>query len=135
MRSVWDIARDPAQRFPSLQGDIDVDVAVIGAGMTGLVTALRLAEAGRTVAVLEASRVGDGDTGGATGNLYATKAGGLMPVLRKWDQQVVRDVVNARREAIDMIADHVGRFNIDCGFQRGPLYRVLVEPDDAEARV
>src|SRR6185312_12403452 len=43
-----------------------VDVAVVGAGITGLVTALLFARAGRRVAVLEGRRIGDGTTGRTT---------------------------------------------------------------------
>ena len=48
---------------PALRERLDVDVAVVGAGYTGLYTALRLAQAGRSVALLEASRVGWGASG------------------------------------------------------------------------
>ena len=43
---------------PSLEGVLDVDVAIVGAGFSGLHTALRLVLAGKRVAVLEASRIG-----------------------------------------------------------------------------
>ena len=43
---------------PALDADLDVDVAIIGAGFSGLHTALRLVLAGKRVAVLEASRIG-----------------------------------------------------------------------------
>ena len=47
----------------SLQGDVSADVCVIGAGYTGLSTALHLAKAGKRVVVLEAARVGWGASG------------------------------------------------------------------------
>lgn len=52
----------PAQR-PGLLGEISVDVAIVGAGFTGLVAALTLAEKGYDVAVLEAHRAGWGASG------------------------------------------------------------------------
>ncbi|MCX7219675.1 MAG: FAD-dependent oxidoreductase, partial [Burkholderiales bacterium] len=48
---------------PSLQENLNVDVLIVGAGFTGLYTALRLAAAGKSVAIIEASRVGWGASG------------------------------------------------------------------------
>ncbi|MBN3788364.1 FAD-binding oxidoreductase, partial [Burkholderia sp. Ac-20353] len=47
----------PIPHRPALDERVDVDVLVVGAGFSGLHTALRLALAGKRVAVLEASRV------------------------------------------------------------------------------
>ena len=49
---------NPSPNRPALQGDVHADVCVIGAGYTGLSTALFLAEAGLKVVVLEAVKVG-----------------------------------------------------------------------------
>ena len=51
---------NPSPNRPALQGDVHADVCVIGAGYTGLSTALFLAEAGLKVVVLEAVKVGCG---------------------------------------------------------------------------
>ncbi|HCL55311.1 MAG TPA: FAD-dependent oxidoreductase, partial [Pseudomonas sp.] len=71
------VNKDPAQRapsyytatlndpttYPQLKGTVQVDVAIIGAGFTGLATAVELAERGLKVAVVEANRVGWGASG------------------------------------------------------------------------
>jgi gamma-glutamylputrescine oxidase len=48
---------------PALKGDVTADVAILGAGFTGLWAALTLARAGRSVVVLDAHRVGFGASG------------------------------------------------------------------------
>jgi gamma-glutamylputrescine oxidase len=53
----------PSPRRPPLQGARRVDAVVIGGGFTGLSAALRIAQAGRSVALLEARRVGWGASG------------------------------------------------------------------------
>ncbi len=47
----------PLPRQPALQGRIDADVCILGAGYTGLAAALELAEAGYKVVMLEAERI------------------------------------------------------------------------------
>jgi gamma-glutamylputrescine oxidase len=54
--------RRPAA-LPALEGRIDADVCVVGAGLTGLSAALELASRGYSVAVLEARKVGWGASG------------------------------------------------------------------------
>ena len=60
---------NPSPNRPALQGDVHADVCVIGAGYTGLSTALFLAEAGLKVVVLEAVKVGFGASGRNGGQL------------------------------------------------------------------
>ena len=63
--SVWR-ATAPGTTYAALQGDVATDVLVIGGGITGVTTALLLAEQGRSVVLLEAERLGSGSTGNAT---------------------------------------------------------------------
>src|SRR4030095_4857972 len=56
-------------RFSSLDRDIDVDVAVVGGGITGLTAAYLLSAAGRRVAVVERDRCAQIDTGHTTAHV------------------------------------------------------------------
>lgn len=128
MNAIWTLGNKDTTRYAPLSKDTEADVAIVGAGITGLTTALALAEAGQKVIVLEAREVGGGVTGGSTGNLYSTLASGQAPIRKKWGDDVSRDVIRARNEAIDAIEALVELFAIDCQFQRQPAYRL--EPAD-----
>ncbi|TJV24705.1 MAG: FAD-binding oxidoreductase, partial [Mesorhizobium sp.] len=53
--SCW-VAAATATNYPPLEGSIHADAVVVGAGIVGLTTALRLCEAGRSVIVIEGLR-------------------------------------------------------------------------------
>lgn len=128
MRSVWMIDRNGSPN-PRLLGAIEAEVVVVGGGITGVSTALRLVVAGRKVVLLEAGRIGAGNTGRSTGNLYGTVSSGLAPLHQKWDATVVRDVVAVRLQAIEWIERTAARLKIDCAFSRCPLFRSVAGAD------
>ena len=68
-QSLWFDTDEPPARYPSLEGERRVDVAVVGAGITGMSAALRLARAGRSVAVLDQHAVAGGTTGHSTAKI------------------------------------------------------------------
>jgi glycerol-3-phosphate dehydrogenase len=63
--SLW-TETTPDHVFRRLEGEIEVDVAIIGAGITGVTAAPILKDAGLKVALLDATRVGTGETGKTT---------------------------------------------------------------------
>lgn len=132
MRSVWMIDRHGSPG-PRLSGAIEAEVVVVGGGITGVSTALRLAVGGRRVVLLEAGRIGSGNTGRSTGNLYGTVSSGLAPLREKWDATVVRDVVAMRLQAVDWIERTAARLKIDCAFARCPLFRSVAGADAQQA--
>ncbi|WP_346795971.1 FAD-dependent oxidoreductase [Halomonas sp. Bachu 37] len=133
MQAIWKIGDTEIEHYPALAGKREADVVVIGAGITGLTTALQLAEDGSRVIVLEALSVGEGCTGGSTGNLYSPLAKGLSAIRKKWGDDVSRDIVTSRIETIDFIEATIERFAIDCQFHRRPLYRLFTTADEVQA--
>ncbi|WP_207432075.1 FAD-dependent oxidoreductase [Sabulibacter ruber] len=129
--SLW---RQDAQatNYPTLKGDLEADVAIIGGGITGITTAHLLASAGKRVIVLEALKVGESTTGYSTGNLYAPVGSYLNVLEKKYDQETVRALTASRSSAIDLIESLTQQFNIDCHFKRVPWYLFTeYEPQNA----
>lgn len=120
-KSLWN-AFSVTTDFPSLKNNIEVDVAIIGGGITGLTTALELAKKGVKTAILEADKIGAGTTGYSTGNLYSTVAENLGMLRNKYDPQTLSEVIKARASAVDKIEQYVREYNIDCDFHRLPWY-------------
>lgn len=119
--AVWGNA-DFSPSYPSLSGDIQADVAIIGAGITGLSTAYHLRKAGKKVVILEQFQVGKGTTGSSTGNLYAPIDERLASILSKHGEETLRMVARSRMASVDFIEQRVQEFNIDCEFQRVPWH-------------
>lgn len=87
------------------------DVVVIGAGLTGLTTALLLGRAGRSVLVLEAGTIGYATTGRSTAKISCLQGARLSQIARKHTQPVVSQYVEGQREGLAWL----GRFCADHG--------------------
>jgi glycine/D-amino acid oxidase-like deaminating enzyme/nitrite reductase/ring-hydroxylating ferredoxin subunit len=76
------------------------DVVVVGAGITGLTTALLLARAGKSVLVVEAREIGAGTTGGSTAKVSMLQGTQLSRLRRLQSGRAVQQYVDANREAL-----------------------------------
>ncbi|HHY27066.1 MAG TPA: FAD-dependent oxidoreductase [Desulfitobacterium dehalogenans] len=119
--SYW-LDSTPKTNYPSLVGDISVDVAVIGGGMAGVSSAYLLTQEGLKVAVLEADRILQGTTAYTTAKL--TSQHGLIydKILRQMGVEKASQYAEANESAIDFVAKLVEREKIDCDFTRQPAY-------------
>ncbi|MEA5457127.1 FAD-dependent oxidoreductase [Sinomonas sp. JGH33] len=126
--SLW-VATAGTTDYPALGGQIEVDVAVVGAGIAGLTTALALKRAGRTVAVIEAARVGTGVTGHTTGKITSLHRLAYARLARSHGTGTARAYGQANEAAIEHIAHVVADEAIDCGFRRVANY-TYAESDD-----
>lgn len=116
-KSLWTGFSDPDIHFPSLIKETEVDVVIIGGGITGITTAKLLIESGLKVAVCEAKEVGKGTTGHSTGNLYHIIDQLLVAVKSKYNKEILQKLVSSREEAFKLIASNVEELAIDCDYQ------------------
>lgn len=79
------------------------DVVVVGAGITGLTTALLLAEAGRSVAVVESRKVGAGASGATTGKVSQLQGTRLSTLVDSGDRELAEDYLAANTFGMDWL--------------------------------
>jgi len=117
-KSYWLTTR-PYTPGPALEGDIEVDVAIIGAGYTGLTSAyfLKEAEPGLRIALLEADVVGSGASG-RNGGFSMTKIGMMhsLTALRFGKARTVEAHQYADR-AVDLVHEMVTKLGFDCDYE------------------
>ncbi len=131
--SYW-VDSTPQTRYPPLEGELDVDVAVLGAGIAGLTLATLLAEEGRRVAVLDSSRVARGVTGYTTAKL--TSGHGLIyaELIARFGERGARAYADANQAAIERVRALADRHAIDCDLEQATNY-VFAERDEERDRL
>ena len=125
--------RTPFAPLPALQGDVRADVCVVGAGYTGLSAALHLAQAGLSVVVLEAQRVGfgaSGRNGGQVGSGQRQDQETLERMVGRDDARHLWDLAEEAKGMVrSLIADHAMPVRFHPGIAHACYSRA--EVDDA----
>ena len=98
--------------------DASLDAIVVGAGVTGLSTALHLAESGARVAVLDRDAPGRGTTGSSNGQIIAGLHEPPEAILAAYGEDVGERLVEFSGTAPDRLFDLVKRHGIDCDAER-----------------
>ena len=119
-------------RHAPLDSTITVDVCVIGGGLTGISTALNLAERGHSVAVLEASKVGWAASGRNGGQLIAGFACGIDAFAQYLPEEDVKRIWAMGQETLNIVRLRVEKHRIDCDLTSGYL-TAANKPRDVDA--
>jgi glycine/D-amino acid oxidase-like deaminating enzyme len=109
-----------------------VDVAVIGAGFTGLSAARTLAKGGSRVAVLEAESVGWGASCRNGGMVLSGLKLGTPTLMKRYGREATQRMYSASLESIDCVEEMVREEGIACDFSRNGHLEVACKPKHFE---
>ncbi|HXV26060.1 MAG TPA: FAD-dependent oxidoreductase [Alphaproteobacteria bacterium] len=116
---------NPCESYPALRGDRQHQVAVIGAGVTGLNTAIELAERGIDVAVLEAEEVGWGASGRNGGQVVTGFIKSLNALSKLVGKEDTKRLWGMAEEGKRLIQRRIQAYNIACGYRPGYMYTAV----------
>ncbi len=130
--TLW-IATTPKTAYPSLSGEISVDVAVVGGGIVGLTAAVLLKKSGATVAVLESNEIARGVSGHTTAKI--TSAHGLIYnyLVKYYKEEKAHQYAEANQGAIEFIASYIRENGISCDFHRTSACTFSPEEKDRQS--
>jgi glycine/D-amino acid oxidase-like deaminating enzyme len=116
--SLWAATAPPGPPTPPLKGALEADVAVVGAGYTGLSAALHLAERGASVAVLDAGEPGWGASGRNGGQVIPGLKYDPDEIEAKLGPERGAPLVEFAAKAPDLVFDLIRRYAIACDAMR-----------------
>jgi glycine/D-amino acid oxidase-like deaminating enzyme len=100
----------------------EYDVVIVGAGITGITTALLLQTAGKNCLVTEARNIGFGTTGGTTAHLNTLLDTPYYTISKNFSEDDAKLVYKAANEALDLVRKNIETYSISCTFQEKEGY-------------
>lgn len=112
---------------PSLEGSLEADVCVIGAGFTGVSAALQLAENGYKVIVVEGERVGFGASGRNGGQIVNGYSRDLETIAKRYGPDKAQRLGEMSLEGGRIIRERVAKYDIKCDLVDGGFFAAFTE--------
>ncbi|GAB4009985.1 NAD(P)/FAD-dependent oxidoreductase [Nocardioides ultimimeridianus] len=117
----------PTDLRPAVSGEVTCDIAVIGGGVGGMGTTLRLAERGQDVALIEAEFLGYGSSSRNGGHISGAPGGDLR-MLKLFYPQQMKGMVLLADHAAEYLRDKIRDLDIDCDWVPNGLAMVAISP-------
>lgn len=125
--SYYAASRNIIRDAKKLEGEVTADICVVGAGYSGMSTAIHLAEQGLKVVVVEAAEVGWGASGRNGGQVVNGLNASLATIGKRYGDKTANFVGSLVQEGAGIIYDWVARYGIDCDLRRGNIYAAYTE--------
>ena len=125
--SYYAASANAAPLRPALVGSIDIDVCVVGAGYSGLSTALHLLEKGYKVAIVEGARVGWGASGRNGGQIVNGLNASLQTIKKRYGQDTATFVAGLVQEGGEIIRERVKTYDIQCDLKDKNIFTGLTK--------
>ncbi len=128
MSSIWSRSCEIGER-ECLRGNIETEVAVIGAGMAGILTAYELQKSGKQVVMLEASRIASGQTRNTTAKITIQHGLIYHKLWSRFGRNTAADYAAANQNAFDEYRRIIEREGIECDFEEKCSYIYSQNPE------
>lgn len=132
--SWYAVTANPRPACSTLTGAKNHDVAVVGAGFTGLNVAIELAQKGFDVAVVEAKSVGWGASGRNGGQVVTGFSKSLHEISRLVGPDDTRRLWEMAEEGKRLVRERINKFGISCDYQPGYMYAAVKPSHEAFLR-
>lgn len=135
MDSIWKQTAGISHR-PYLYGDVKTEAAIIGGGLAGVLTAYFLQQRGVKTVLLEANRIGSGQTWNTTARITSQHNLIYHRLIQEFGVDKAHQYANANQQAIEAYRHVITREHINCDWERRPAYlysRKEREPLEREA--
>ena len=121
MKSVWSDSCNFNKR-ESLNGDIETDILVIGAGIAGILIAYMLKENGKNVTLIDANKIASGNTKNTTAKITSQHDLIYDKLITEFGEEKAREYAKANELAIKKYKEIIARENINCNFEQKDAY-------------
>ncbi|AOE86133.1 NAD(P)/FAD-dependent oxidoreductase [Pseudomonas sp. TCU-HL1] len=126
-QSYYAFSANPVPARPELQGETETDVCVVGAGYTGLSTALFLLENGFKVTILEAAKVGFGASGRNGGQIVNSYSRDIDVIERTSNAKNAQLMGEMAFEGGRIIRDRIKKYDIKCDLKDGGVFAAFTQ--------
>ena len=120
-KSIWLETKKPKTNA-SLNQNIDVDILIIGGGLTGISTAYELKDSNQKICLVERNTIGQGTTGNTTGKLTFLQAIKYSKIQKIRNQKISKKYYESQIEALKIAENIIQKENIDCDFIKTTSY-------------
>ena len=117
--------------FPKIE-NVTVDVAIVGAGITGITAAYLLKKAGKTVALIEAEHIAASASGHTTAKVTSLHQLIYANLIDEIGEDKARLYGESNQAGVEFVASTVEREGIDCDFQRNDTYSFAEKKDNLD---
>ena len=108
--------------YPSLEQNLDLDVLIIGGGITGISSLYHLKDSNLKIALVEQNKIGLGITAKSTGKLCYLQNDLLDKIRNFYNDKIASYYLKSQIEAINKIVNIINNNKIDCNLQKTSAY-------------
>lgn len=111
-----------SKKLDELKSDIDVDILIIGGGLTGISAAFYLKDSNYKITLIESNRVGYGVSSRTTGKLTYLQGLIYSKLESNFNYNISKLYLDSQKYAIDLVLKNINKYNIDCNLEKNSSY-------------